>query len=171
MRQHFLVAVDRDLQPSDERYALVYRESLRAIAAQEAAVDNVRARCAQVLSAASVATAVLGGLSHGGGRHTHLSIATWLAMSSFLALLAICVWIMAPRRGWYFVNSAAVLLDGYVEAEHPATLDEMHKTMATYMEAHWERNQVHLNRRLLGLQIAFALLFVSIAGWFWELVR
>src|SRR4051794_38317593 len=142
----------------DPRYELVYQESLRAITTQEDALDNIRARAAQLLTAASVATSVLGGLVHAQSEHPHGT--TWAAISTFLLLLGICVWIVLPTRGWSFVNSATVLLAGYVEADIPADLNEMHRSLALYMERHWDRNQDLLNRRLAGLQTAAVLLAV-----------
>jgi hypothetical protein len=152
----------------DPRYALVYAESLRAITTQESSLDNVRARAAQLLTAASVATSVLGGLVH--AQNHRPQPATWLAIASFLALLADCVWIVLPTRGWSFVSSASVLLDGYVEAEPPFDLNEMHRSLAVDMEQHWDRNQDQLNRRLGGLQAAAILLVASIVCWLVDLV-
>jgi hypothetical protein len=87
-----------------------------------------------------------------------------------LFLLAVCVWIVLPTRGWSFVNSAAVLLASYVEADRPVALDEMRRSLALYMEQHWDRNQDLVNRRLTGLQVAAILLAVSIACWLVDLV-
>jgi hypothetical protein len=160
--------VEKGPSASDPRYALVYDESLRAITTQETSLDNIRSRAAQLLTAAAVATSVLGGLVHANRDHPHT--ATWAAMSAFLILLGVCVWIVLPTRGWSFVNSATVLLAGYVEAEPPVDLDEMHRSLALYMEQHWDRNQDLLNRRLGGLQVAAVLLAVSIVCWLVDLV-
>jgi hypothetical protein len=82
---------------NDPRYALVCEESLRAITTQESSLDNIRSRAAQLLTAASVATSVLGGLVH--ARSHHPQPATWAAIATFLVLLAVCVWICSIV-GW-----------------------------------------------------------------------
>ena len=152
----------------DPRYELVYAESLRAITTQETSLDNVRSRAAQLLTAASVATSVLGGLVHSHAGQPKST--TWAAISAFLVLLGLCIWIVLPTRRWSFASSARVLLSGYIETEHQVGIDDMHRSLALYMEEHWDRNQDQINRRLIGLQIAAVLLAVSIVLWLMGLV-
>lgn len=145
----------------DPRLRLVYEESLRAIDDQKESLDALRGRAAQLLTAASVVETFLVGLVlRSEGRP---GAATWVSAGAFVLLALICVWIMLPRHGWTFANSATILLDGYVDADPPASLDEMHRTLAVYAERHWDRNQDRLlNPRLVGLQLAATLLVVCI---------
>lgn len=78
--------------------------------------------------------------------------------------------LVLPTRGWSFVTSASLLLTGYVEAEEPVGLDDMRRSLAIYMEEHWDRSQDLLNRRLTGLQGAAMLLVASIVCWLVDLV-
>ena len=145
----------------DPRLRLVYEESLRAIQDQRDTLDNLRSRAAQLLTAASVVETFLVGLVlRPSGRP---GPATWVSAGAFVLLALICVWIVLPRRGWTFANSATILLEGYVDADPPATLDEMYRNLAVYTERHWDRNQDELlNKRLVGLQFAAGLLVLCI---------
>ncbi len=153
----------------DERLTLVYQESLRAITTQQNALVDVRGRAAQILTAASVVTSVLGGLVQ--ARQNRPVPPALVALAAFLLLLVVCIWIILPRKGWSFLSSATILLHGYVEAESPADINEMHRSLALYMERHWDKNQEVLNRRLVGLQVAAGLLGVSITAWLFSLLR
>lgn len=145
----------------DPRLRLVYEESLRAVQDQQEGLNNLRSRAGQLLTAASVIETFLVGLVLGAdGRPP---VATWISAVSFVLLALVCVWIVLPSHGWTFSNSATILLDGYVDADPPATLDEMHRSLAVYMERHWDRNQDELlTKRLVGLQVAAGLLVVCI---------
>ncbi|HEV2891881.1 MAG TPA: hypothetical protein VGX28_16025 [Frankiaceae bacterium] len=150
-----------DEADGDPRLRLVYEESLRAVQDQQRSLDNLRSRAAQLLTAAAVVETFLVGLVLGAeGRPRP---ATWVGAGAFVALALICVWIVLPRKGWTFSNSATILLDAYVDAEPAASLDEMYRNLAIYNERHWDRNQDELlNKRLVGLQVAAALLVVCI---------
>lgn len=147
----------------DERLKLAYDESLRAIDVQQAALADVRARAAQLVVAASVATSVLGALV----QDTSHRVDTWsiVALVTFGLLLAICGWIFIPRRGWRFVTSATILIDQYIYADLPADIDEIHRELALHMERHWDANQDPLNKRMAGLQVGALLLAVSVVSW------
>jgi hypothetical protein len=153
---------------ADPRYALVFAESLRALREQQDALKDVRAHAGQLLAAASVVASFLGGLvlrSTPSRPPLWVAVVSVVAALSFLALVADCIWIVLPRHGWVFVNSATVLIEGYVEADAPADIDKMHRQLALWMERHWDHNQEALNARLTALQVAAGLLAVAIGAW------
>jgi hypothetical protein len=150
----------------DDRLELVYKESLRAIETQQAALESARSRAGQILAAASVVTSVLGGLVHSKSSHPHA--ATWVALASFALLMVLCVWVFLPRN-WSFVNSATVMIDDWIGAAD-APIDLMHRELALRMEQHWDKNQDPLNKMMLLLQASGILLVVSIVAWLIDLV-
>lgn len=153
---------------ADPRYALVFEETLRAIRGQQEALRDVRTHAGHLLTAASLVASFLGGLvlrESSPRPPTLVTAANVLAVTTFVTVVALCIWIVLPRKGWVFTNSATVLLDGYVEAEQPAGIDEMHRQLALFMERHWDNNQDALTSRLTGLQVAAGLLAVTIAAW------
>lgn len=95
----------------DPRAALVYTEAIRALEQQSGVVESVRARAGTFLSAASIATAFLAGLSIRDGE----GLALWsgLATDTFVAIITLCVMILWPRREWKFSSSARVLVRSY----------------------------------------------------------
>lgn len=149
----------------DARFELVYRESLRAIETQQAALESARSRAGQLLAAASVVTSVLGGLVHSKSRHPH--VATWFALASFALLMILCIWVFLPRD-WRFVNSATVMIDDWIYGAG-TSIDTMHSELALRMEEHWDKNQDPLNKMMKVLQVSATLLVVSIVSWLIDL--
>ncbi|HVF04009.1 MAG TPA: hypothetical protein VNA20_04135 [Frankiaceae bacterium] len=151
-----------DAGVGDPRLRLVYEESLRALQDQREALNNLRSRAGQLLTAASIIETFLVGIVLRGERAAP-GVATWVGVAAFVSAALVCVWIVLPARGWAFGNSATILLTGYVDAAPPATLDEMHRNLAVYMEGRWDRNQDELlNKRMFGLQVAAAFVVVCI---------
>lgn len=159
--------VDAPVAEPDTRYALVYDESLRALREQQEALKDVRTHAGQLLAAGSVAASFLGGLvvRAAGRPPAWAAVAALVAGIAFLALVAICVWIVVPRRGWVFVSSATLLIEEYVEATDSASVDTMRRDLALWMEEHWDENARALEERLLGIQVAAGLLGVALTAW------
>lgn len=70
---------------TDERLALVFRESLRALEQQAARRDDLRNRAGSLVASASIATAFLGGQSLDGA--TSFAASTWIAIAAFAATI------------------------------------------------------------------------------------
>lgn len=147
---------------ADERLRLVYDESQRAVADQRDAMADLRTRAAHLLAAASVVVTFLLGLGLG---DTTPGAGTWIATGAFTLLALICVAIMLPGYGWGVTFSVKVLLDGFVDAEPPASLNDMHRRLALYADAHWDEVQERAVRpRHLALNVAGALLLVCVTA-------
>jgi hypothetical protein len=152
---------------ADPRYALVFDESLRALREQQDALKEARGHAAQLLVAASVAASFLGALSFAGSGRRPLwaTVAAVVAGVAYLALVALCVWIMLPREGWSMTFSATDLLKDYVHADRPTPIGAMQASMALTVETHWEKTQQELSARLRALQVATWLLGAALAAW------
>jgi hypothetical protein len=55
-----------------------------------------------------------------------------------------------------FVLDAGMLVSGYLEADEPATVVEMHRDLAVYLGRHAERNNDALSARLRWFNVALA---------------
>ncbi|HWL38482.1 MAG TPA: hypothetical protein VNQ77_20005 [Frankiaceae bacterium] len=147
---------------ADERLRLVYDESQRAVADQREAMADLRTRAAHLLAAASVVVTFLLGLGLG---DTTPGAGTWIATGAFTLLALICVGVMLPTDRWRASFSATLLLDGFVDADPPATLDTMHRQLAKHMEINWDRIQDRVIRpRRIALDVAVALLLVCVVA-------
>lgn len=147
---------------ADARKRLVYEESTRAIQQQQASLDNLRARTGLLLAAASISSSFLGGQALSGEGLTPWS---WFAIGALAAVGLCTILVLLPRRNWFFSNDVQTLLNGYVNHEHPATLDEMHVAIATYNQEHWTANQKTLNKLFAFFRVACAALVIEVAFW------
>ena len=129
---------------------------------QAARRDDLRARAGALVAAASVVTAFLGGQVLDGP--AGFSVGAWVAIVSFVVLVAGSAYVLAPRP-WVFVTSASDLLDEYVEGERIATVDDMRRDLALFLEVHYESNVGKLNGLASLLQAGCVLLIVEIAAW------
>jgi hypothetical protein len=77
------------------------------------------------------------------------------------------VFVLAPSGGWVFTNDARILVDGWIEAESPATIDDMHRNIALIMNRNEVRNRAMLQTRFnvyrvgLGLLLAETILLLA----------
>lgn len=153
----------------DERYALAYRESLRAIEAQETALENVRQRAGQLLAASTVAASVLGGVARA-RVNVSQDAATWVAVGTFVAVLVLCVWVLLPRKRWHLAISPTVLIDDWIN-EYEMDIDAIHCELAIRVERYWDRNQDTLDRRVAAIQLSATMLGISVVSWLIDLMR
>ena len=150
----------------DERYKLVYNEVIRGIRQQQQVLDNVRTRAGILLSAAAITTSFLGAqlvLERGFGHFA------WAAVFVFVGVSWICLHLLKPRPGWLFRFRAPVLIEHYVEAEPPLSLDEMWKHLALHGEKHYKKNQSKLDGLHRWLGIGIGLLVLETILWFLDL--
>src|SRR5438105_4214347 len=99
---------------------IVYGESVRAIEAQESALDGLRARTGTVLAAASLTTAFLGpqalarhqSVTIIGGTQTLqpvFNLGAWIAIVAFIAVAGFTIVILLPWT-WDFATSVRILI-------------------------------------------------------------
>jgi hypothetical protein len=131
---------------ADARYRLVYEEALSAVKDQQTAVDELRSRTGILLTAASISTSFFGGL---GLRGRDIGQFGWLAIAAF-AGVAICVCLVLFSTRWTFHADVDELLIDYVEADPPADLAEMHRSLSFYRQRLFDQNAVRLGRLLLS---------------------
>jgi MFS family permease len=127
-------------------YALLLNEALRSLSAQEASLDELRMRSGSMLSAAGVIAAFLGtatltiasGLTTKGPNATDwwsvfaIYVGIFLATVGLIAFSALFVSLL-PSRTWVFRVGTKELLRDYIEATPPASLPEIHRSLAWYL--------------------------------------
>jgi hypothetical protein len=153
---------------ADETEALAYSESLRPITQQQAVLDDLRSRAGLLFSATSIATAFLAGVAL---RTQGMKPESWIATICFVGVGLLVLRVLWPQAGWIFQLSARVLIESYVEGDHPATLPEMHRELALHMENHYETNKAKLDRLFWFYQAASVLLILEIVAWLVDLAR
>jgi hypothetical protein len=133
--------------PGDpESYAFVFEQADGVVRRQEASVDELRGRVGLVLP---VAIGVAGLFLQSILSHPHLD--GWTVAGVVVGLVGFAfsfgasLWILRPQRKWGFGMSAKTLIEGYVEAEQPASLAAIHKTVALYLSGAADTNKAMLD--------------------------
>jgi hypothetical protein len=150
----------------DPRQALVYDEARYLLEQQQSILDGLRSRAGAVFATSSVSTSFLAGLTL---KNSGLDEVAWSAIGCFLTVGLLSVAVLWPWYGWIFSLSPRILLVDYVEADPPASLEEMHRDLALYAEAHYDFNQVRLQRLVWAFQAAVGLLVLEVVLWVIEL--
>lgn len=126
----------------DDTYELAYREAVRALDHQLAALTELRSRAGMLLAAASITVSLLGRETF----HTHWPM-TWAALVCF-ALLSLCVLaIVWPHSDLNFDLDPQTLLDARLLVGEP-TLVDLTLERIGYMGRQWK-----VNSRRLGLVV------------------
>jgi hypothetical protein len=100
-------------------------------------LDALRTRTGILLTAIALSSTFLGAQaidSQG------LSVWSWLAIGSFALSGGLALAVLWPVGGWHFSSDAGVIIDGYIDAQEPASIDEMHVELARFNQARWEQN-------------------------------
>jgi hypothetical protein len=83
-------------RPEDGQYEIAYREAVRAIEHQDAALDDLRSRAGTLLAAAAIVTSFLGGVALDNADPTCLS---WFAVAFFVGVTISTGRVLLPVRG------------------------------------------------------------------------
>ncbi|HVA73455.1 MAG TPA: hypothetical protein VNF71_02680 [Acidimicrobiales bacterium] len=127
-----------------DAYKVAFEESVRAIEGQRASVDEIRTRSGILLSAAAIITGFLGPSALQPGS---TSLVSFVAAALLLATVAPVVFVLLPTQGWAFSVGTKNLLRDYIEADPPASVAELYRSLAWYLEVDWESNKQLLDER------------------------
>ncbi len=145
-------------------YELAYQEGVRAIEAQSASLNGLRTRAGIVLSATAIVAGFLGpGL-------VRLDLLGQIDAVLFVIAAVGAIGVLLPIKNWRGSTNTQDLISAYIEADPPAALPEIHRSLAYYMQNDWGWNEDKLEQ-LNGLLAASAglvagaivLAFVAIA--------
>jgi hypothetical protein len=156
-----------------ESYALLFAEARRSLAAQESSVDELRSRCGVMLSATGVMSAFLGAVVMSGlldpsarvGPSEFVTNGIKLAVG--LAILAsVCFVVPLAPRSWTFRLSAKRLLADYIETDPPASVAEIHRSLAWYFSQAETDNAGKLSVLYWMMTVGGALFIAELVVWF-----
>lgn len=162
----WLVRPERRVEPVTERseeargdpvaYRLALDEAIRALEGQRESLDELRARAGILLSAALLVGALLGVPAS-----QTQSLNYVLAASILLAIaVAASLLVLRPTGGWKFSVGTKALLKDYIESDPPATIPELHRSLAWHMDDDYGENQ----RRLKWLYRTFTTASIVVVG-------
>ena|ERR1700737_5668201 len=144
-----------------DAYKLAYDEAVRALAQQQSRLDDFRARAGIVLSAAAIATSILGGQALG---QQSPSLWAWIALGSFIGVSGLALLLLFPRT-WTFTAVPRRIIGTYVEAETPLPLPMIHRDLALHMEDSYVKNEVGLDQMIIFFRVALGLLALEVVAW------
>lgn len=165
-RRDWVLVARRVTTGAEAAYRLAYDEAVRALAQQQASLDNLRTRAGIVLSAAAVATSLLGGEALAGGG---LGSASWVGIAAFIALGGCVLRILLPQRDWEFTSIPRRIIGTYVEVDQPLSVPEMHRDLALHMEDSYENNGRRIDRLVWFFRVAAFLLTAEVVAWILDL--
>jgi hypothetical protein len=121
---HFVV------DENEEAYKLAYNEAVRGLAHQQSRLDDLRARSGILLSAAAIATSLLGGKALEDGSPTFW---VWAALACFIGVSALALLLLMPRE-WEFTAVPRRIIGIYIETDEPLPLNMIHRDLALHMK-------------------------------------
>lgn len=162
----WLIRPERRIEPKTERseeapgdavaYRLALDEAIRALEGQRESLDELRARAGILLSAALLIGALLGGPA------SQTNGLNYVVAASVLLVLAVAgsLLVLRPTGGWKFSVGTKALLKDYIESDKPATVPELHRSLAWHMDDDYMENQ----RRLKWLYRIFTGASILVVG-------
>ncbi len=149
--------------PGDvDAYKVAFDEAVRAIEGQRSSVDEIRTRSGILLSAAAIITGFLGPSALQPGSP---ALASFVAAALLLATVAPIVFVLLPTQGWAFSVGTKNLLRDYLEADPPASMEELYRSLAWYLEVDWETNKELLDVRYRLFTVAALALVGETMAW------
>lgn len=132
--------VDEDSRVEGKLERIAYEAALNALAEQESALRDLRARSGSLLTAASLTVSFLGAKALEEG----LDVVAWLAIAAFAMTLLGTLYVLLPKDGLIFALDGPEL---YVQLwdirdDEP----EVHRTLAYWVSAFRAQNKPSVDR-------------------------
>jgi hypothetical protein len=159
-RQNNTIAAG-DLADNDARLAFVYEEAVRGLTHQQTVVENMNTRAGSLIFATAFANSLLGSAALSNG----LGPWDWAAVALLFGIGGLIVFMLWPYHQYTFRFDPEELLHQYVDAQKPATMSAMHRSLALRIKADMTANWRIIQRLRAALQIALILLLLDILAW------
>lgn len=156
------------MSDGDDRMALIYQESVRALDQQQTVLDGLRTRAGVLIAAASVTTTFLS--SQAAGSDGSWSCWGWSAVGCFVGVGLFSIAVLLPRRKWIFTHDVDELFDRYDNNPEWATLPGMHRRMADINRSSWTDNDDKLNRMHVAFSVACIFLIAEVGFWLIDVI-
>jgi hypothetical protein len=149
----------------DFPYRIAYDEAVRGLSQQQSMIDSLRTRAGLLLSAAAITTSFLGAqaLNDGGP-----SVATWLALASFVSLSVAALAILWPHSLEFTANPVNVI-ENYIETEEPLSVAEIHRDLSLHMHGSYAENLAGQKQLAFRFRLAGVLLTAEVVLWIIDL--
>jgi hypothetical protein len=145
----------------DAQVEFVYRESLRGLLQQQAAVESLHNRAGTLVFAASFASSLLGSKALADG----LNVLDWLAVALLASIGVLTVVMLWPYYNLSFRFDAADLLRKYVDIETPPDISQMYRELALQIRDDWHTNGRVVRKMRQAFQYALVALMLNILAW------
>jgi hypothetical protein len=145
----------------DLLYKVAYDEAVRALSEQQTEIDSFRTRGGMLLSAAAVTTSFLGAQALQG---SDSSVLIWLALLAFGGVGALSLALLWPYK-WQVTMDPHEIVAIYIESEHPAAIEALHRELIHHMHVGYLKNREGLDLLAVLFQVASGLLALEIALW------
>lgn len=145
----------------DDLYKVAYDEAVRALSDQRLEIDSVHSRTGLLLSVTAVATSFLGARALEGDS---LSPMSWLALACFVVTALVSLAVLLPSQEEFSADAREVI-ETYIEAPQPVSIEGLHRDLALHMHDSYARNLEVLGRLATLFQMACGLLIVEMIFW------
>jgi hypothetical protein len=145
----------------DPRIAFVYQEAVRGLTHQQGVVESLNTRAGNLIFTTAFATSLLGTRALSDG----LGAWDWAALLLLFLVGALIVFILWPYYNYTFRFDPEDLLATYVDRETPASLTEMHQTLALRIKQDMANNWRIIQPMRFALQLALILFLLEILVW------
>lgn len=146
-------------------YELAFREGIRVLCDQSVVRESLRTGAGLLLSAAAIATSLLGGAALEDGP----SPLSWTAIGAFVLLgLGIVLMLWPDRDDVQFARPGA-LVQSYAD---PGSIDlwVVHRDLALHLDFSCQANRDYLDRLIITFRGCSALLLIEIILWVVDLI-
>jgi hypothetical protein len=142
---------------------IAYEAALGALAEQEGALRDLRARSGSLLTAAALTVSFLGAQALEEG----LDVVAWLAIAAFAVTLLATLYVLLPKDGLIFALDGPELYVHLWDVRHDEA--EIHRTLAYWISAFRAENKSSVDRLYRAFRIATATLILQVVLWAAEL--
>lgn len=159
---------------TDSPQAVLYEASIRSLARQQSALDNIRARAGTLLAAAAIVTSFLGAESlkdpgsNVGEIDRGIQVPEAVGIGAFV-VLAVTVLVVLWPRGFKFRVSPSYYLQNHIEVEEPWDTPRLQRNLALWQEQHVGENQKKLDCMMTWFQVGCVLLVLEVVAWLVDL--
>ncbi len=153
---------------SDPRIRLVYDEARGELARQMSALDELRARVATMLSAATIATGFLAGQL--ASKDSGLPWSAWVAVCAAVGVIVLGAVVLLPLT-WKGGKTNVDTLLTNIDNAPGQSFDEYLRDLAGFTSGHVKNNEKKLTWLYRAFTCALVLLCVDLVGWIWALAH
>jgi hypothetical protein len=142
---------------------IAYDAAVSALAEQEGALRDLRARSGSLLTAAALTVSFLGARALEEG----LDAVAWLAIAAFVLTLLATLYILLPKDGLIFALDGPELYVALWRIRDDE--QEVHRTLAYWISSFRASNKPTLDRLYLAFRLGTAALIAQVVLWAAEL--